>query len=305
MGNGHGLQMLKTLVIESCKVTDLGLESLGKGCPNLKTLCLSKCAFLSDNGLVSFVRGAGSLESLQLDECHRITQLGFFGLLLNCGVLLKALSVSNCFGINDMPIGVTLPESAHSSIRSLTIRNCPFFGDVNLALLATLCSKLQFLDLSGLVGISDDGMTPLIESSDAGLVKVKLGGCVNVTDKAILALTKMHGGTLELLNLEGCGKITDASLAAIADDCLQLNDLDVSRCAVSDFGVSALGRSKQLVSIRILSLSGCTLVSDKCLPALAKLGLNLVGLNLKNCHGISSNVVDMLSERLWNCDIFS
>lgn len=289
--------MLKTLIIESCKVTDLGLVSVGKGCSNLKSFCLRKCAFLSDN---PFARAAGSLESLQLDKCHRITQVGLFGLLLNCGNFLKSVSVSNCFGLKDMPIGVTLPESAHCSIRSLTIRNCPLFGDMNLALLSTLCSRLQFLALSGLAGISDDGIAPLIESSDAGLVKVNLGGCVNLTDKTVLALTRIHGGTL---NLEGCGKITDASLVAITDDYFLLNDLDISRCAISDLGVSALSRSKQLLSLCILFVSGCTSLGG--LPFLAKTGLNLMGLNLENCTSISTNIVDMLSERLWNCDILS
>ncbi|KAH0989577.1 hypothetical protein GBA52_001060 [Prunus armeniaca] len=43
MGNGHGLQKLKSFTVTSCQgVTDTGLEAVGKGCPNLKQFCLRK-----------------------------------------------------------------------------------------------------------------------------------------------------------------------------------------------------------------------------------------------------------------------
>ncbi|KAL8162022.1 hypothetical protein V2J09_013511 [Rumex salicifolius] len=307
MGNGNGLHNLRTLSIISCRVTDLGLESVGKGCPNMKSFSLRKCAFLSDSGLVSFAQVSSSLESLLLDECHRVTQVGFFNLFLNCSSKLKAVSVSNCFGIKDMPVGVVLPKSSvHTALHSLTVRNCPLFGDVNVALLSSICAELQSLDLSGLPGISDYGVTPLIEACDAGLVNVKLSGCVNLTDKTVSALTRVHGGTLELIGLEGCRKITDTSLIAIADDCFLLNELDLTRCGITDSGLSAMSRSSQVVAtLRILSVCGCTLLTDKCLSSFMKLGSNLDGLNLVHCNGISSRVIDMLEERLWNCDIIS
>lgn len=306
MGNAQGLQHLKSLTIASCLgVTDVALEAVGNGCPNLKQFVLKKGAFLSDNGLVSFAKAACSLESLQLEECHRITQIGFFGLLLHCGSKLRALTMSSCFGFRDMLLGLPLPNSS-TSLRSVTVRNCPGLGDMTLAMLAKLCPQLQYVDLSGLTGITDAGLLSLVESCEAGdgLVKVSLAGCINVTDNVVVALAKIHGGTLEVLNLDGCGKVTDASLAAIADDCLLLNELDVSKCAITDPGVASLARSKQL-SLRILSLSGCSTLSDKCLPFLAKLGQSLMGLNIQHCNSLTSKVIDMLVDRLFKCDILS
>ncbi|GMH10840.1 hypothetical protein Nepgr_012681 [Nepenthes gracilis] len=304
MGNAHGLQKLKTLSVTSCRgVTDRGLEALGKGCPNLKIFYLRKCAFLSDSGLTAFARAAISLENLQLEECHRITQIGFFSLLLNCGAKLKALSMMSCFGIKDMAFGVILPD-CFTSLQSLSICNCPGFGNINLVLLAKLCPQLQYVDLSGLHGITDAGFLPMIDGCNAGLVKVNLSGCINVTDEVVLALTKLHGGTLETLFLDGCGKVTDASLVAIAENCLVITDLDVSKCAITDLGIISLARSNQL-NLQIFSLSGCLMVSDKSLPYLVKLGQTLVGLNLQHCNAISSTAVGMLVERLWKCDILS
>ncbi|XVF48371.1 hypothetical protein PTKIN_Ptkin03bG0184700 [Pterospermum kingtungense] len=301
MSNGHGLQKLKSFTVTSCLgVTDLGLEAVGKGCPNLKQFCLRKCAFLSDEGLFSFARTASSLESLQLEECHRVTQFGFFGSLINCGAKLKAVSLVNCLGIKDLNMGLTL-VSPCESLRSLSIHNCPGFGDASLVALGKLCPQLQHVELCGLHGITDAGFLPFLESCEAGLVKVNLSGCVNLSDKVVCTMADLHGWTLEMLNLDGC-KISDASLVAIAENCLLLGDLDVSKCAITDSGIAALARSNQ-INLQILSLCGCSMVSDKSLPSLGKLGQTLLGLNLQQCKAISTGAVDLLVEQLWRCDI--
>ncbi|CAH9146304.1 unnamed protein product [Cuscuta epithymum] len=309
MGNGQGLQNLRSLVVASCLgVTDLGVEALGKGCPNLKQICFRKCPFLSDNGAVSLVKFASSLESLQLDECHRITQAGVFGILiLSCGKL-KALSLENCFGIKDLAFGMNpaaMLSSPCKSLRSLSISNCTGFNDDILVILGRICPNLVNVNISGLHGVTDNGLLPFVQGCDAGLVKVNLSGCVNVTDKTISTMVKIHGETLELLNLDGCGRVTDESLYAIAEHCSVLREFDVSKSRVSDSGIAALAVGPVQTTIQILSLSGCTSVSDKCLPYLCKVGSSLTGLNIQSCHGISQHGVDMLVERLCRCDILT
>ncbi|OMO57778.1 hypothetical protein COLO4_35110 [Corchorus olitorius] len=300
MGNAQGLQKLVSLMITSCRgVTDVSLEALGKGCTNLKQMCLRRCCFVSDEGLVGFAKSAGSLECLQLEECNRATQSGIVGVLSNCG--LKSLTLVKCMGIKDMSFVAPL-SSTCNSLKSLSVRNCPGFGSSSLAMVGKLCPQLQHVDLSGLYGITDAGLMPLLESCEAGLVKVNLSGCLNLTDEVVLALTRLHGGTLELLNLDGCRRITDASLAAVADNCYFLSDLDVSKCAITDSGVAVLSHAEQL-NLQVLSFSGCSGVSNKSMPFLKKLGKTLVGLNLQNCNSISSRTVELLVESLWRCDI--
>ncbi|XP_041006055.1 EIN3-binding F-box protein 1-like [Juglans microcarpa x Juglans regia] len=304
MGVAQGLQKLASLTVTSCRgITDVSLEAIGKGCINLKQMCLRKCCFVSNNGLIAFAKAAGSLESLQLEECNRITQLGIIGALSNCGTKLKSLTLVKCMGITDMAMGFPV-LSPCTSLRSLSIRNCPGFGTASLAMVGKLCPQIQHLDLSGLHGITDSGLLPLLESCEAGLAKVILSNCLNLTDEVILALTRLHGGTLELLNLEGCRKITDASLLAISENCLLLNDLDVSNCAISNSGIKVLSCAAQL-NLQVLSLSGCSEVSNKSMPFLEKLGKTLVGLNLQHCKSISSSTVELLVESLWRCDILS
>ncbi|KAG6723938.1 hypothetical protein I3842_03G233400 [Carya illinoinensis] len=304
MGVAQGLQKLTSLTVTSCRgITDVSLEAIGKGCINLKQMCLRKCCFVSNNGLIAFAKAAGSLESLQLEECDRVTQLGIIGALSNCGTKLKSLTLVKCMGIRDMAMGFPV-LSPCTSLRSLSIRHCPGFGTASLAMVGKLCPQIQHLDLSGLHGITDSGLLPLLESCEAGLTKVILSNCLNLTNEVILALTRLHGGTLELLNLEGCRKITDDSLRAISENCLLLNDLDVSNCAISNSGIEVLSCAAQL-NLQVLSLSGCSEVSKKSMPFLEKLGKTLVGLNLQHCKSISSSTVELLVERLWRCDILS
>lgn len=303
MGNAQGLQSLTSLIITSCLgMTDLSLEAIGKGCGNLKQMSLKKCCFVSDNGLVAFAKAAGSLESLQLEECNRISQQGILGALSNCESNLKSLSLVKCMGIRDLA-----PEtpvlSPCESLRSLTIRSCLGFGNASLEIVGRLCPQLHYVDLSGLSGITDAGLLPLLESSEAGLVKVNLSDCVNLTDEVVLALSRLHGETLETLNLEGCKKVTDESLVAIAESCPFLKDLDVSKCSITDLGVSSLSRGQ--LNLQVLSLSWCSRVSNRSMPCIRKLGKTLVGLNLQHCNSISSSTIELLVENLWRCDILS
>lgn len=304
MGNARGLPQLTSLAISLCRgVTDVSLEALGTGCPNVKQMSLRKCCFVSDHGLGAFTKAAGSLECLQLEECNRITQTGILYAVSNCRKL-KSLCVAKCMGIKDIPTSEALVLAPCETLRSLTIRNCPGFGSTSLATVGKLCPQLHYLDLSGLYGITDASILPLLESCESGLVKVNLTDCLNLSDEVVLSLARLHGQTLQVLNLDGCRKVSDASMVAVAENCAMLNDLDVSKCSITDSGVAALSHGVQ-TNLQILSLSGCTMVSRKSVAALRKLGKSLLGLNLQHCNSITGSAIELLMESLWRCDILS
>nr|XP_043628205.1 EIN3-binding F-box protein 2-like [Erigeron canadensis] len=301
MGISKNLESLTSLTVISCHgVTDLSLEAIGHGCRVLKHMALKKCCFVSDKGLVSFAKAACFLESLHLEECNRISQHGILGTLSHPNAKLKALSVVKCMGIRDLeqePVGL----SKSQSLRSLTIKNCIGFGNTNLATLGKLCPHLHSLDLTGACRINDTGLSKLLKACTGGLLNVNLTDCINLTDEVVVDLAKTHGRTLEVLNLDGCRKIGDESLAAIAENCLLIKDLDVSKCGITDSGVSCL--SNGCINLQVLSLSGCPRISNESMISLELLGKTLVGLNLQRCSLISSSVIESLVANLWRCDI--
>uniref|UniRef100_A0A1J3ICJ8 EIN3-binding F-box protein 2 n=1 Tax=Noccaea caerulescens TaxID=107243 RepID=A0A1J3ICJ8_NOCCA len=304
MGNAKGMKKLKSLSVTSCRgMTDVGLEAVANGCPDLKHVSLSKCLLVSGKGLVALAKSALSLESLKLEECHRINQYGFLGFLMNCGSKLKAFSLANCLGIQDFNSESPLPSTSCSSLRSLSIRCCPGFGDASLAFLGKFCHQLQDVELCGLNGVTDAGVLELLQSNNVGLVKVNLSGCINVSDNTVSAVSVCHGRTLESLNLDGCKNITDASLVAVAKNCYSVNDLDISNTLVSDHGIKALATSPNHLNLQVLSVGGCSAITDKSKACIQKLGHTLLGLNIQRCGRISSSTVDNLLEHLWRCDI--
>ncbi|KNA15215.1 hypothetical protein SOVF_099980 [Spinacia oleracea] len=302
MGNAQGLKTLVSLSISSCLgVTDLGLEAIGKGCSNLKHISLRNCCFMSNIGLLEFSKSSESLESMHLEDCNRITLSGVMAALSNCSLKLRSLSLVKCMGLKDMPFQEAIIYPC-MTLRCLSVKNCPAVGSVSLSILGKMCPNLKQVDLSGLYGITDEGILSLLETSFAGIVKLNLSGCINLSDESVVAVARFHGETIKTLNLDGCRKITDTSLFAIANSCSLLNDLDVSNSAVTDSGIAALSCSEQL-NLQILSISGCVRISNKSLPFLIQLGKSLVGLNLQHCSSLSSSSVDMLVGNLWRCDI--
>ncbi|KAG2713279.1 hypothetical protein I3760_04G170200 [Carya illinoinensis] len=287
--------VLSKVKLQSLNITDFSLAVIGHYGQAITNLVLGGLQNVSEKGfwVMGIAQGLQKLASLSVTSCRGVTDVSLEAIGKGC-INLKQM---------DVPMGFPVPSPC-TSLRSLSIRNCPGFGSASLAMVGKLCPGIQHVDLTGLHGITDSGLLPLLESCDAGLVKVILSSCLNLTDEVILALTRLHGGTLELLNLDGCRKITDASLVAIADNCLLLNDLDVSKCAITDCGIEVLSCAEQL-NLQVLSLSGCSEVSNKSMPFLEKLGKTLMGLNLQHCNSISSGTVELLVESLWRCDILS
>jgi EIN3-binding F-box protein len=166
-----------------------------------------------------------------------------------------------------------------------------------------ICPQLEQVDLSGLGEVSDNGLLPLIKSAESGLVKVDLSGCKNITDVAVSALMKAHGKSIKQVSIEGCSKITDASLFAISENCTELAELDLSNCMISDSGIASLASTKQF-QLRVLSLFGCTNVTQRCVPFLGNMG-KLEGLNLQFCNMIGGHNIASLEKQLWWCDILA
>uniref|UniRef100_A0A0D9WRX6 F-box domain-containing protein n=1 Tax=Leersia perrieri TaxID=77586 RepID=A0A0D9WRX6_9ORYZ len=303
MANALGMQKLRCLNVSSCPgVTDLALSSIVKYCPSLKQISLKKCSQVSDGRLKDFAESAKVLESLQIEECNKVTLVGILAFLLNCSPKFRALSLVKCNGIKDIcsaPAQLPLCKS----LRSLTIKDCPGFTDASLAVVGMICPQLENVDLSGLGAVTDNGILPLIKSSESGLVHVDLNGCENVTDATVSALVKAHGSSLARLSLEGCSKITDASLFAISEGCTDLAELDLSNCMVSDYGVAVLASARQL-KLRVLSLSGCLKVTQKSVPFLGSMSASLEGLNLQ-FNFIGNHNIASLEKQLWWCDILA
>eukprot|EP00252_Welwitschia_mirabilis_P006445 TRINITY_DN17328_c0_g1_i1.p1 TRINITY_DN17328_c0_g1~~TRINITY_DN17328_c0_g1_i1.p1 ORF type:complete len:686 (-),score=109.31 TRINITY_DN17328_c0_g1_i1:517-2574(-) len=304
LGSAAVMQKLKVLSINFCKgLTDQCLDSIVQGCPNIKQSIFRKCD-ISDQGLKAFVKMGVSLESLLLEECNFISQLGLIDAVGSSAGKLRVLTIVKCSGITE--VGLEMPNAvpACRPLKTLNVRSCPSFGNGCLALMGMACPQVQSLDLNGLKAISDDGLLTFLGYIKASLVKLNLSGCIELTDRAVFVIASLFGQSLETLNFEGCKKLTDHGLKFIADHCPNLQELDISKSSVTDNGLVSLAMTTKH-GLQILSLAGCSQITDLCLPLLGKMSSSLHGLNVQQCSGINPRALDSLSGNLWRCDILS
>lgn len=61
-------------------VSDASIRNIAVRCTNLKQLCVSKCAELSDNTLIALANNNPQLSTLEVAGCHQFTDTGFLAL---------------------------------------------------------------------------------------------------------------------------------------------------------------------------------------------------------------------------------
>eukprot|EP00249_Psilotum_nudum_P023158 c28766_g1_i1 orf=346-2670(+) len=303
LGGAAGMQNLVQLLINSCPgLTDCALQSLGDCCKGLKHLSLGKCDRVHDQGLVAFLESVPTLEKLHMEKCNHISNAGLFVALTASNANLKDLQLKKCDGIEDGDFSLWDFHSTES-LKSVCISHCRHVGNKCLASIGFTCSLVTKLDLSGLLDIGDEGLLALLKSGNRSLKSVNLCGCIKITDVAISALGKQCGKSLLRLMLDGCKMLTDKSLKVIANNCVCLQDLDISQCNVTDEGITKVlvKRGQGLIS---LNVSGCSNITEKILPLVEKRCKSLVGLNLNHCEGVNRKSLSRFESRLWKCDIF-
>ena len=70
-------------------MTDVGLQAVAKGCPQITDLSLAGCSKVTDVGLQAVVKGCAQITSLDLAWCPKVTEEGKASLraaLPNCEI---------------------------------------------------------------------------------------------------------------------------------------------------------------------------------------------------------------------------
>ncbi|KAJ7299016.1 hypothetical protein O6H91_Y323600 [Diphasiastrum complanatum] len=300
-----GFKIMKYLCITSCKgVSDHSLPIIGGVCKNLKAFSLVDSQTVTDDGLEGFASLCRSLEVLRLDKCPNISGSGLQSLSGNALGGLKVLHLNMCSGLLDVSLSSGSLHPSCSLLKSLSITHCEGVGNEFLKKIGSSCLSLEKLDLSGLFGVNDSGVMAFLQGNSLPLLSVNLTGCKNLTNKAVCAVARHSGSNLRSLYLDGCEKVTDMSLKVIAEKCIVLQDLDLTKCKITDAGVVALLATTGS-TLKTLSLSGCKHITEKCLYIIQKTCASLFALNLQGCTKLSINALKSFKSELWRCDILS
>lgn len=115
------------------------------------------------------------------------------------------------------------------------------------------------------------------------LQSLSLSGCTELPDLALKQL-QQYGSGLKALHLDCCLKITDAGLSFIASGCPSLTFISLYRCNISDTGLEALAES--CVQLEDINLSYCSSITDRGISFIVQNCVQLRAMRISNCKGI-------------------
>ncbi|KAH9366516.1 hypothetical protein HPB48_018069 [Haemaphysalis longicornis] len=239
LSEGYGPSRWGTTVtdlrLKRCeRISDLGLEYVSRGMPNLVNLDLSECCGVTDGG-VAFIADMASLKRLALCGCENVTRRGIRH-LAEGRCRLSYLDVGYCTLIDDDACSNMGRGSGLLCLKSLVIQDTPITDRGLSALARALAPSLTVLDVSGCKNISRDGIAA-VSVFLRRLRMITMMDCPRLTTAAIKHLANMP--SLQAVFARGCQKMTGRGMKYVARSVSQVKFLvlDVTLMGLCDNGV--------------------------------------------------------------------
>ncbi|KAG7828963.1 hypothetical protein KL920_002756 [Ogataea angusta] len=171
------------------------------GCPNLRTLNLSYCKYLTDRTMSQIANNASQqLTSLNLTRCTTITDGGF----------------------------MFWSQTRFPNLRKLVLRDCTFLSDAAISHLSVACPNLEDLDLTFCCVLTDNSLA-MLHLYCKYLRSLNLSFCGSaVSDNSLASIARLP--CLENLSLRGCIRVTRQGVDKILSNLQNLKYLDLSQC---------------------------------------------------------------------------
>lgn len=243
-------------------IADSHLELIAETCPALQVVNLnlrqtesvlevfeSDIDTVTDEGICAIAAGCRDLRRVYLRRRKGVGNVGATALIKSSN--LTHLDLSWCHGITDQALEAI---GAAGSLQVLILHGCTLVTDWGLASLSTGSSArtLKRLDLQECDQISDMGVSLLQQLSCLQVLNLAECG-PRVTDTGGVALGAVS--SLESINFSWLINISDISLVAIAENCHNLKEINVTGCElITGYGVRAFSQHK---SLQVLILASC------------------------------------------------
>ncbi|KAL8237274.1 hypothetical protein R6Q59_018355 [Mikania micrantha] len=300
MSNSCGKDLKSIDLSRSKFFTHVGLSNLVSNCVNLVDIDLSNAVHLNDAAAAA-IASCRSLERLCLARCKSVTDIGIGCIAVGCSKL-KTLNLKWCLGVSDL--GVALIGVKCKQIRSL---------DLSHLLISKKCLpsllKLQYLEdlvLEGCCGINDESLVSL-KQGWTSLKTLNMSYCDNITHVGVSSLPSSIG-CVQNLNL-AYGPIVTSALSESLQKLSKLQSIRLDGCHVTYSGLKGIGN--WCVSLKELSLSKCTGVTDDGLSSVVTKHTDLKKLDLTCCRKITQasiaritkSCVSLVSLKMESCTL--
>ncbi|KMT05424.1 hypothetical protein BVRB_7g175510 [Beta vulgaris subsp. vulgaris] len=271
--------------ISSCRfVSRVGISDLVSKCVNLVEIDLSNATELSDSA-ASAIAGAKNLERLLMVRCKQVSDIGIGCIAVGC-VKLNKISLKWCLKITDL--GVQLLAVKCKRIRSLDLSYVPI-TEKSLKSIFQL-SYLEDLVLVGCLGIDDDGLA-FLNKGHTTLKALDISNCQKISHTGLANITRGAGCLKEIILAYGSAVTLDVAKCLQNFSMLQCLRLDGSTVTCS--ALKMIGEWSG--SLRELSLSKCSGVTDEGVASIVKKHTQLRNLNITCCRKITSVSIDCIT----------
>ncbi|XP_062620147.1 F-box/LRR-repeat protein 7-like [Saccostrea cucullata] len=267
------------------KLTDKGLHTIAKRCPELRQLKMQGCSNVTNHSLFEVVSYCVNLEYLDVTGCPCITCISLTPQIMEQAtahhlrqIYLRTLDMTDCYALEDDGLRVIAKHCIQ--LQFLYLRRCVRIGDNGLQYIAYYCSELKELSISDCKKVTDFGVCELAKIG-TNLRYLSVAKCDKISDVGIIQLCK-RCTKLRYLNLRGCEAVSDDSLDVLARNCSKIKSLDIGKCDVTDEGLNVLAQN--CPQLKKLSLKSCEAITDNGVKFLAKSCRLLQQFNIQDCH---------------------
>lgn len=267
------------------KLTDKGLHTIAKRCPELRHLEIQGCSNVTNHSLFEVVSYCVNLEHLDVTGCPCITRISLTPQIMQQAtahhlrqIYLRTLDMTDCYALEDE--GLQVIATHCSQLQFLYLRRCVRIGDAGLQFIAYYCSGLKELSISDCKKVTDFGVCELAKIG-TNLRYLSVAKCDKISDVGIIQLCK-HCTKLRYLNLRGCEAVSDDSMDVLARHCSKIKSLDIGKCDVTDEGLCVLAQN--CPQLKKLSLKSCDAITDAGVKFVAKSCRQLQQFNIQDCH---------------------
>ena len=265
------------------------VRDIAINCPALTSLNLNGCRLLDNDhpGVPAIGANLRKLKTLNASSCPLLEHLD--AVAAGC-TSLTSLNVSNCQYFGDRAVAGFVER--RPNLESLNLMNTPV-GNEGVASIAMACEKLTWLNITRCLKVNDDGLMVLAVRCTA-LRNLFLARC-DITDVALQALGE-YSSDLREIHLAGCGRVTDMGVGCLASGCRLLESLSVDTCAgISDEAAKALAAS--CAGLKVFQANGCSGLGDDGLVALAKSCKRLERLDVRGCARVTEHGLDVCAKQ--------
>ena len=283
-----------------CKVTQDVLFALLSSCPKLRWLNLEGCEGINHIPLPTMRDPSFYLiEHLNLAYCCNFTDLGCVTIGCIFGRRLRYLNIDGAQYITDAGLGAILNQCAADRLEFLAVDGAEI-TDIGIKKLQrfTPLKHLQISFCNKLTDVSLHYISALVSLRELHFKKGE-----QFSNKGLQYVFSCLFN-LVCISLLECWEVDDKCLEVIATNCWQLKSFAVTWAKVTNTGIKRIVQQCHL--LRELNLTGSCVITEQPLISLLESHTDDVSLrllNLTQCHLVSDNILYKFKDKIPNLKI--